>query len=52
MGKTRMFELLQEEGLRWYQQEGWLGERVDPDFEQKRGPSNASAVALQPRVLS
>jgi len=37
MGKTRMFEILQEEGLRWRKQEGWFGERVDPEFAQKRG---------------
>ena len=51
MSKTRIFELLQEEGLRWYTQEGWFGERVDPDFEQKRGPSNGSVVVLQRAVL-
>lgn len=37
MGKTRMFEILQEEGLRWRKQEGWFGERVDPNFAEKRG---------------
>ncbi len=52
MGKTRMFDLLQQEGLRWYTQEGWFGERVDPDFEKKRGPSNSSAGAHQPTVPS
>ena len=52
MGKTRIFELLQQEGLRWYKQEGWFGERVDPDFEQKRGPSNGSALAPQRTVPS
>lgn len=39
MKKTRMFEILQEEGLRWRHQETWFGERVDPDFAKKRGPS-------------
>jgi transposase len=43
MKKTRIFEILQEEGLRWRQQETWFGERVDPDFAKKRGPSSASA---------
>ena len=52
MGKTRLFEVLQEEGLRWYKQEGWFGERVDPQFAQKRGPSNSSAAAPQPTVPS
>ena len=37
--KTRVFELLREEGLRWHKQEGWFGERLDPEFAQKRGPS-------------
>jgi transposase len=39
MKKTRIFEILQAEGLRWRQQETWFGERVDPDFAQKRAPS-------------
>src|SRR6266851_3249903 len=34
------------EGLRWRKQEGWFGERIDPEFAEKRGPSNSSAVAL------
>jgi transposase len=37
--KTRIFEILQEEGLRWRKQESWFGERLDPEFVQKRGPS-------------
>jgi transposase len=52
MGKTGMFELLQEEGLRWYKQEGGFGERVAPAFAQKRGPSNSSAGAPQLTVPS
>ena len=39
MKKTRIFEILQEEGLRWRKQETWFGERLDPEFVQKRGPS-------------
>ena len=39
MKKTRIFEILQEEGLRWCKQETWFGERLDPEFAQKRGPS-------------
>lgn len=39
MKKTRIFEILQAEGLCWRQQETWFGERVDPDFANKRGPS-------------
>lgn len=45
--KTRIFEILHEEGLRWRQQETWFGERVDPDFAKKRGPSSGSARKLQ-----
>jgi transposase len=41
MKKTRIFEILQEEGLRWRKQETWFGERLDPEFAQKRGRSNA-----------
>lgn len=40
MKQTRVFEVLQQEGLRWRHQETWFGERVDPDFAQKRGPLN------------
>jgi transposase len=50
--KTRIFEILHEEGLRWRQQETWFGERVDPDFAKKRGPSNGSAKKLQLTVPS
>ncbi len=39
MKKTRIFEILQDEGLRWRHQETWFGERLDPEFAQKRGPS-------------
>jgi transposase len=46
--KTRIFEILHEEGLRWRQQETWFGERVDPEFAKKRGPSSGSARKLQP----
>lgn len=37
--KTRVFEILQEEGLRWHKQESWFGERLDPEFAEKRGSS-------------
>jgi len=39
MKKTRIFEILQEEGLHWRKQETWFGKRLDPDFAEKRGPS-------------
>jgi|SRR6266496_5312044 transposase len=52
MQKTRIFEILHEEGLRWRHEETWFGDRVDPDFAKKRGPSKRSARKLQPTVSS
>ena len=40
--RSRIGELLRAEGLHWYQQETWFGERVDPAFAEKRGPSRRS----------
>ncbi len=40
--RSRIDELLIEEGLRWRTQETWFGERVDPEFAKKRGPSTPS----------
>jgi transposase len=37
--RSRIGEILQCEGLRWRQQETWFGERPDPMFAAKRGPS-------------
>ena len=48
MGRTRVAEVLVAEGLRWRKQEGWFGERVDPEFAVKRGPSSASTHLLLP----
>ncbi len=48
MGRTRVAEVLSAEGLRWRKQEGWFGERVDPEFASKRGPSSASTHPLLP----
>jgi transposase len=42
MKKTRIFELLQAEGLRWRKQETWFGQRLDPEFAAKRGRSQPS----------
>jgi transposase len=42
MKRSRVDEILIAEGIRWRTQETWFGERVDPDFAQKRGPSFAS----------
>lgn len=40
--RSRIDELLLEEGLRWRHQETWFGERVDPEFAEKRGPWSGS----------
>ncbi len=40
MKRTRIFELLRAEGLQWRKQETWLKKRDDPNFVEKRGPSN------------
>ena len=42
MQRSRIGEILQREGLRWRKQETWFGERPDPAFAEKRGPSSAS----------
>src|SRR3954452_20259965 len=40
--RSRIGEILVDEGLKWRHQETWFGERVDPDFAEKRGSSNGS----------
>jgi transposase len=37
--RSRIDEILIGEGLRWRTQETWFGDRVDPEFAQKRGIS-------------
>jgi transposase len=48
--RSRLSEIFRHEGLRWRHQEGWFGERVDPEFAEKRGPSKPSTPPLQPIV--
>ncbi len=45
MKRSRLDEVLVSEGLRWRKHETWFGERVDPDFAAKRGPSSDSTPA-------
>lgn len=40
--RSRIDEILLREGLRWRQHETWFGERVDPEFAEKRGGSRRS----------
>ena len=47
--RSRINEILVAEGLRWRTDETWFGERVDPQFAEKRGPSSPSTRPhLQP----
>jgi len=49
--RSRIDELLIEEGLRWRTQETRFGERVDPEFAKKRGPSTPS-IPTRLRIVS
>jgi transposase len=51
MKRSRIGELLVAEGLRWRTEEHWFGERPDPAFAEKRGPSSGS-IPLRPRGAS
>jgi transposase len=51
MKRSRIGEILVAEGLRWRQQETWFGERPDPAFAEKRGPSSPS-TPRRPRTAS
>ena len=48
--RTRIDDILLAEGLRWRKQETWFGERVDPEFAEKRGSSPASTRSRRPKV--
>jgi transposase len=52
MKRSRIGELLLAEGLRWRKEETWFGERVDPAFAEKRGPSSSSTSPLQKAASS
>ena len=52
MKRSRIDEPLIAEGLRWRKEETWFGERVDPDFAEKRGPSSNSTRLLQKEASS
>ena len=48
--RSRIDDLLRAEGLRWRKEETWFGQRVDPDFAEKRGPSHSSMKRPRPGV--
>ena len=52
MKRSRLDEVLVSEGLRWRKHETWFGERVDPDFAAKRGPSSDSTPVRPPTASS
>jgi transposase len=52
MKRSRLDEVLLSEGLRWRKQENWFGERVDPQFAEKRGRSSNSTPLLPPPASS
>jgi transposase len=51
MKRSRIGEILHTEGLRWRKQETWFGERPDPAFAAKRGPSSRS-TPVRPSAAS
>jgi transposase len=46
--RSRIDEVLLAEGLRWRKQETWFGERVDPEFAEKRGSSSGPTPTRRP----
>jgi transposase len=48
--RTRIDDILINEGLRWRKQETWFGERVDPEFAEKRGSSRSSTRSRRPKA--
>lgn len=50
ISRSRIGEILHAEGLRWRTQETWFGERPDPAFAEKRGPSSPSTRPRQPEA--
>jgi transposase len=52
MRRSRIGEIFIQEGLRWRREETWFGERVDPEFARKRGPSSNSTRKRRPAASS
>ena len=38
ISRSQLGVILQDEGLRWYQEKSYFTERPDPQFVEKRGP--------------
>lgn len=41
ISRAQLARVLEEEGLRWYQEKTYFTERPDPQFAEKRGPSSS-----------
>ena len=52
MRRSRISEIFIQEGLKWRHEETWFGERVDPDFAQKRGRSSNSTRQHRPAAAA
>jgi transposase len=52
MRRSRISEILIQEGLKWRHEETWFGERVDPEFARKRGRSSSSTRQHRPAAWS
>ena len=48
ISRSQLDRLLSGEGLRWRKEATWFGERVDPAFAEKRGPSSGSGPIRRP----
>jgi transposase len=48
--RSRIDDILLNEGLRWRKQETWFGERVDPEFAEKRGSSRSFTRTHRPKA--
>lgn len=48
ISRSHLDRLLAGEGLRWRKEETWFGERVDPQFAEKRGASSGSGPIRRP----
>lgn len=52
ISRSHLDRLLAGEGLRWRKEETWFGERVDPQFAEKRGASSDSGPSRRPAAWS
>lgn len=48
ISRSHLDRRLAGEGLRWRKEETWFGERVDPQFAEKRGASSGSGPIRRP----